>query len=218
MMTRRAINDGVLAQALTKPLRRRGECAMAVTANQASLMLKEAVQNSIRKRSWLFMAQGVLLAAAGIVALLFPAFMTSGALVLLAWLLIISGAVQIFSLFGAIEAPSFWLQLIAIVLDIVVGFLLLTNPQAGLVAVTMLMLVLFMVAGMERIVFALMVRPLPQWGWVLGSGVVAIVCALVLFANLPQAATWLLGVLLGLHLLAIGLSEVFLAWRVRRAA
>ncbi len=191
---------------------------MAVTANEASLMLKEAVQNTIRKRSWLFMAQGGLLAAAGVAALLFPVFMTSGVLALLAWLLIIAGAVQLISLIGATEAPSFWLQLIAVALHIVVGLLLLTNPQAGLVAVTMLMLVLFMVGGMERIVFALMIRPTPEWGWVLASGLVAIVCSFILFASLPQAATWLLGVLLGAHLLAIGLSEALMAWRVRRGA
>jgi uncharacterized membrane protein HdeD (DUF308 family) len=180
-------------------------------------MLKEAVQNTIRKRSWLFIAQGVLLAVAGVVALLFPAFMSSGAIALLAWLLIISGVVQLVSLFGVTEAPSFWLQLIAVALDIVVGLLLLMNPQAGLVAVTLLMLVLFMVGGMERIVFALMVRPMPEWGWVLASGLVAVACSLVLFASLPQAATWLLGVLLGVHLLAIGASEILLAWRARQA-
>jgi uncharacterized membrane protein HdeD (DUF308 family) len=179
-------------------------------------MLREAVQAQIQKRSTLYLAQGVLLAAAGVVALLFPAFMGAGALALLAWLLIIAGAVQVISLIGAPEAPTFWLQLIAVVLDILVGVLLLMNPQAGLAAVTLLMLVLFMVGGMERIVFALMIRPMPNWGWVLAGGVVSILCSFVLFANLPEAATWFLGVLLGVHLLAIGLSDAWFAWRIRR--
>ena len=62
------------------------------------------------------------------------------------------------------------------------------------------MLVLFLISGITRLVFALMIRPMDDWLWMLGSGLVAIVCALVLFANLPEAAAWLLGFLLGLEL------------------
>ena len=35
--------------------------------------------------------------------------------------------------------------------------------------------------------------------------------------DLPEAATWLLGVLLGIELIAIGAAQGLLAWRVRRA-
>ena len=66
------------------------------------------------------------------------------------------------------------------------------------------MLVLFLVGGITRVVFALMIRPMDDWIWMLASGLVAIACALVLFASLPAAATWLLGVLLGIELVAVG--------------
>ena len=79
------------------------------------------------------------------------------------------------------------------------------------------MLVLFLVGGIARVVFALMIRPMQDWLWVLASGLVAIACALVLFANLPEAATWLLGVLLGIELIAVGGAQAFMAWRLRRA-
>ena len=71
-------------------------------------------------------------------------------------------------------------------------------------AVTFLMLVLFLVGGIARVVFALMIRPMDDWIWVLASGLVAIVCALSCSRNLPEAASWLLGLLLGLQLIAIG--------------
>ncbi len=190
---------------------------MAITVNEASAVLREAVRDTIRKRSLLFLIQGGVMVAAGVLALIFPAFMSVGLLALLGWLLILSGIVQIISLFGATQVPYFWLQLVTVTLEILVGYLLVSSPAAGLVAVTFLMLVLFLVGGITRVVFALMIRPMQDWLWMLASGLVAIVCALVLFANLPEAATWLLGVLLGIELIAIGGAQAYLAWRTRRA-
>jgi uncharacterized membrane protein HdeD (DUF308 family) len=190
---------------------------MAITVNEASAVLREAVRDIIRRRSMLFLIQGAVTVAAGVLALLFPAFTSTGVLVMLGWLLIVSGVVQIVTLVGATQVPYFWLQLVSIALELLVGYLLVTSPAAGLVAVTFLMLVLFLVGGITRVVFALMIRPMQDWLWMLASGLVAIACALVLFAHLPEAATWLLGVLLGIELIAIGGAQAFLAWRIRQA-
>ena len=189
---------------------------MAVTVNEASAVLRAAVRDTIRKRSLLFLIQGGVMMLAGLIALVFPAFMSMGLLSLLGWLLILSGIVQIISLIGATQVPYFWLQLVTVALEMLVGYLLVSNPAAGLVAVTFLMLVLFLVGGIARVVFALMIRPMQDWIWVMASGLVAIVCALVLFGSLPQAASWLLGFLLGIQLLAAGGAQALVAWRIRR--
>ncbi len=190
---------------------------MAVTVNEASAVLRAAVRDTIRQRALLFLAQSAVMVAAGVLALIFPAFASAGVLALLGWLLVISGVVQVISLWGATQVPYFWLQLVTLALEILVGYLLITRPEAGLVAVTFLMLVLFLISGIARVVFALMIRPMEDWVWVLASGFVAIACAGILFASLPEAATWLLGVLLGIELIAIGGAQGLLAWRVRKA-
>jgi uncharacterized membrane protein HdeD (DUF308 family) len=191
---------------------------MSISVNEAAAVLRAAVRDTIHKRSLLFLIQGGVMVLAGVLALIFPVFASLGILSLLGWLLILSGIVQIIALIGATQVPYFWLQLISVALEILVGYLLVTRPEAGLVAVTFLMLALFLVGGITRVVFALMIRPMDDWLWVLASGLVAIVCALILFASLPQAATWLLGFLLGLELIAIGGAQGLLAWRVRQAA
>jgi uncharacterized membrane protein HdeD (DUF308 family) len=191
---------------------------MAVTVNEASAVLRAAVRDTIRRRSLVFPLQGLGLAAAGVLALFFPAFMGTGVTVLIGWLLIVSGIVQAVSLIGVTQVPYFWLDLIAAALAILVGWILVARPEAGLVAITFLMLVFFMVSGLQRVIFALMVRPMPDWGWLLASGLVAIGCALVLFTNLPEAAGWLLGLLLGVQLIVTGGAMAWMAWRLRRAA
>jgi uncharacterized membrane protein HdeD (DUF308 family) len=108
------------------------------------------------------------------------------------------------------------LQLIPAVLAVVVGVLLLRNLGPGLLVISLLLIVHLMVDGISRIVFALTIRPLENWVWVLGSGVLGVVLAVVLFAGMPVTALWLIGLLLGVHLVAEGAALIGLAWTMRR--
>ena len=190
---------------------------MDISVNQASAVLREATRETIRKRSRWFLVQGALLVVAGIVAMVAPLFASTFFIVFLGWLLVIAGIGQGIGLIGATQVHYFWLQLISAVLAILVGWMLITRPEAGLLAAALLMVVYFMVDGIQRLVFALMIRPMPNWGWMLASGVTGIVLSLILAANLPGAAGWLIGVLLGIELIVVGSAMAFFAWDVRRA-
>jgi uncharacterized membrane protein HdeD (DUF308 family) len=190
---------------------------MAITVNEASAVLREAVRDSIRRRSLLYLIQGGLLALAGVLALIFPIVFGTGVLVLIGWLLVLGGLVQGIGLIGAHKVPYFWLQFVSMALGIVVGFLLITRPEAGLLAVALLLVVYFMVEGVSRIVFALMIRPMDDWLWLCASGVVGIIVAMILAANLNTAGHWLLGSLVGVYLVAAGGALGYLAWNLRKA-
>jgi uncharacterized membrane protein HdeD (DUF308 family) len=100
------------------------------------------------------------------------------------------------------------LQLIPAVLAVVVGVLLLRNLGPGLLVISLLLIVHLMVDGISRIVFALTIRPLENWVWVLGSGVLGV--------GMPVTALWLIGLLRGVHLVAEGAALIGLAWTMRR--
>ena len=102
-------------------------------------------------------------------------------------------------------------------LSIVVGLLLLRQPESGLVVFSVLLIVYFMVEGMAKVIFALTIRPFPNWGWLLGAGIVGILLAVYLWANLSVASEVLLGVLLGIQLLVEGAALTYLAWRIRES-
>src|SRR5215467_2146940 len=108
----------------------------------------------------------------GVVALIYPIVSSVAVVLLLGWILIISGVVQGISLIGAQNVPHFWLQLVSVVLSVIVGVLFLRHPGEGLLTLALLLIVFFMVEGMSKIIFALTIRPFPNWGWVLVSGVI----------------------------------------------
>jgi uncharacterized membrane protein HdeD (DUF308 family) len=185
------------------------------SVSAAGSALREAVKESVRKNAWLFIAQGILMTIAGIAAIAYPLMTSVAVVVFLGWMLIVVGVVQGISLISAREAPHFWLQLVSVALACIIGAMMVSRPEAGLLALTLLVVVYFMVEGISKIVLALTVRPLPNWGWVLASGLLGVALSFYLWADMPITAAWLLGLLLGINLISEGVSLVVLAWQAR---
>ena len=183
----------------------------------AAAAMREAMRDTVKRHSLWYLLQGILMVVAGVLAVVYPLIASVAIVYLLAWILIISGVLQGIGLIGARQVPHFWLQLISVVLAIVVGLLLLRQPEAGLVVFSVLLIVYFMVEGMAKVIFALTIKPFPNWGWILGAGIVSMLLAIYLWANLSVVSEILLGILLGIQLLCEGVALTYLAWRVRES-
>jgi uncharacterized membrane protein HdeD (DUF308 family) len=188
-----------------------------MSLDQAAEVMRSAMRDVIKRHSLWYLLQGGLMVLAGFVAFLFPVFSSVAVVLMLGWLLIISGIFQAISLIGATNVPHFWLQLVSVALSVVIGILFLRHPGQGLLTLTMLLIVFFMVGGMAKVIFALTIRPFPNWGWVLASGVVGVLLALYLWSSLPITAVWLLGILVGIQLVSEGAALGYMAWQVRTA-
>ncbi|MGB7619539.1 MAG: HdeD family acid-resistance protein [Pseudolabrys sp.] len=188
-----------------------------MSVEAASQVIREAMREKVRRHSFWYILQSVLMILAGIMALVFPIISSVAVVIFLGWLLIFSGILQAFSLLDARHVPHFWLQLVSVVLSVLVGILFLRNPGAGLLTLTLLLIVFFMVEGISKIIFSLTIRPFPNWGWVFASGVIGILLAFYLWANTPVTAVWLLGVLLGIGLISEGAALGNMAWQARKS-
>jgi len=100
------------------------------------------------------------------------------------------------------------------VLSVVAGFLLVTNPAAGALVLTLLMAMFFMIGGLFRIITPVVMH-LPHRGWLLLSGVVTLLLGVFIWRQLPGAAVWVIGTLVGIDMIFIGWSWVMLALAAR---
>ncbi len=190
---------------------------MSMSLDLAAEVFREAMRETVKRYSLWYLVEGVLLVVAGILAIIYPVISSGAVVILLGWLLIASGLLQGLSLIGARQVPHFWLQLISVILAILIGLLFLRDTTQGLMTLALLLIIFFMMEGISKVVFALTIRPFPNWGWVLASGLVGILLSLILWASLPVTAVWLIGLLLGIELISVGASIAYLAWQVRRS-
>jgi uncharacterized membrane protein HdeD (DUF308 family) len=190
--------------------------AKPLSLDAASSAMREALQQTVRKNSLLFLVQAALMIVAGLAAFIYPLLSSVALAVFLGWMLIFAGIVQVISLIGATKVPHFWLQLVSAVLSVIIGFLFVRNPGVAVGTLALLLIVFFMVEGMSKVVFSLTVRPLANWGWVLASGVLGVLIALYLLSN-PTLSLVMLGLFIGVQLISEGVAIGSMAWRARNS-
>jgi uncharacterized membrane protein HdeD (DUF308 family) len=161
--------------------------------------------------------QGIALAVLGAVALSFSIFTTFASIVLLGMLLFACAAVQLAHAFSHSQTHGFWGPLFTAILYGVGSFLVLKNPAAGALAITFFLAPLFMVSGIQKMVFALSLQ-FPQWGWLFVNGIVAFTVGILIFNQLPSASLWVVGTLIGVEIVVAGISMIAMGYKLRSFA
>lgn len=168
-------------------------------------------------RTWTWMAVlAVLCIVGGFMALLNPFGATILAVVLAGWIFLMQGAIQVVHAFRVRDWPGFMWSLGLGVLSLIVGIVLVADPLAGSVSLTLLVAVLFLLTGVAKIMFALSLKPASGWVWVLVSGLVSAALGVMILAGLPTSAATILGLLLGIELVSNGVLFLFVALGLRK--
>jgi uncharacterized membrane protein HdeD (DUF308 family) len=178
--------------------------------------LAEAKRHISESWGW-FLALGILLILAGVAAIAFPLLSTIATKIMLGWIFLIAGVVMAVHAFSIQQWRGFLVELLLALLYIVVGGWLAFFPFTGIITLTILLAALFLAEGVLEVIMAMRVRPHEGWGWLLISGLIAIVVGVMIAAELPGSAAWAIGLLAGINLLSTGVSFVVLALAGRRA-
>jgi uncharacterized membrane protein HdeD (DUF308 family) len=174
--------------------------------------LEKDARRTIRDHWRLFFFQGLLLAAAGLAAVIVPHIASLAIAIFIGWLLIACGALRLAADSGASGMSGFWGQAAVSVLMMVLGGVLLFQPAAAALTLTMVLTAYFLAHGIASFVFAYAIRgDTDRWPWLLLSGLVDLVLAGLIVAGWPGTAEWVLGLLVGINLLFTGLVLMFAA-------
>ena len=174
--------------------------------------------NEMLRQQWRWFRNiGIVMIVLGVLAIALPlaAALTIG--LLLGWLLLLGGVVQAVHAFRTRTASRFWWELGIGVLYILAGLLFLTNLMQGIVTLTIILAILFLLEGCAKIVLALQLRGVSSWFWLLLSGLLALLLGVLLLADLPGSAAWALGLIVGINLVFSGFSLLTLAQAARRS-
>jgi uncharacterized membrane protein HdeD (DUF308 family) len=160
---------------------------------------------------------GIVMVFLGTVALVIMPAATLGTILVMGWLLVISGIMETIHSFRVRRWGGLFLHLIGGVLGVLVGLLVVTHPVAGAAAWTLLFASFFTVIGMFRLVAALTLK-FANWGWAVFDGVVTLALGVLLWVDWPWSGLWFLGLAVGVSLILRGWAYVMFALAIRNLA
>jgi uncharacterized membrane protein HdeD (DUF308 family) len=173
----------------------------------------DGVENLRRRWGWL-LALGIVMVLVGSIALFITPAATLGTVLILGWLLIVSGVVESIHAFQVRRWGGFFLHLIGGVLGVLIGLLVVSHPVAGALAWTLLLASFLTVIGIFRLVAALSLK-FPHWGWAVFDSVITIGLGVMLWAEWPYSGLWFLGLAVGVSLVLRGWSYIMFALAMR---
>ncbi len=175
--------------------------------------MQRAVRDALNAHWRLFMFQGVVMIILGALAIVVPVVSTLAIAVFVGWLFLISGVIGLVAMFSAHDVPAFVWSLITAALSVAIGVMLIWNPVAGTLALTIVLTAFFIAEGVFQIATSISYREImgSLWGWLLVSGIADLVLAVIIILGWPMSATWTLGLLVGINLITSG-------WAIAMAA
>ena len=164
-----------------------------------------------------FLALGIFMVIVGTLALGSSVAVTLFSMIFLGWLMILAGIVEAVHAFWKKEWGGLFLHLLIGVLYIVVGFMVLANPAASALSLTLIMAIFFILMGIFRIIVAAAMR-FPHWGWVLFNGIITFILGIIIWRQWPISGLWVIGLFIGIDLIISGWAWIMLSCAARRAA
>ncbi len=169
----------------------------------------------MRSSTW-WMIGGVVAVIGGLLALFNPLAGTMAATAIAAWAFIIAGVLQVVAGFNASGGWNKAGYFLLGILGIVVGFFLISNPLAGVLALTLAVGALILVSGVVKVFSAKDVKGTSAYGWVIVSGIASFILGIMILAGFPESSVYMLGILLGVELIFDGVAMIGLSSAAKR--
>ena len=172
---------------------------------------------SIHAHWRVYLFEGILLVVLGLAAVVVPPLAGVAVTIFLGWLLLIAGFVGLLSTFKAGSAPGYVWSLLSALVALFAGGMLLWSPLQGLVTLTYVLIGYLLADGLFTIILAVSHRRelSGRWEWMLANGVVDFILAGIIFAALPGAFGWALGLVVGIDLIFGGTALIGMALSAR---
>lgn len=154
-------------------------------------------------RRWLLF-MGVLTIIGGLVAIIMPQLTALTIEWFVGVLLVASGIIQGVRVFYVRHTREFWLNLPGALLSLLAGLVLLLFPLSGILTLALILGVYFILEGIFKGGLAMLAHPLRGWRFLLFNALLAILLGLLILFRWPEAAPWIVGLLLGIDLTISG--------------
>jgi uncharacterized membrane protein HdeD (DUF308 family) len=177
--------------------------------------MADAAEPGMRKAGGWVIVWGMSLIVAGIVAIVEPAVAAVATALLLAWLFLITGIVELVYAYQQRAHDGLAWKVISGLISLALGIYMLVFPMASIASLALLIGAFLFASGVSSALLAFKLRPRQGWGWVLFDGVLSIVIAIMIASGWPQNSIDFVGLLVGFCLISHGIWRIMLGRALR---
>ena len=186
-----------------------------MNTGNSPMSVAAAVEELRRGSNW-FLVEGIVLLVIGMFALAYDVLATLASVVFFGWLLIIGGLMAAVHGFWRKAWAGFFLDLISGILYLAVGTMIVANPGASALALTLVIALFLVFGGLFRIAAALAVRP-PHLAWVVVNGVTSLFLGVLIWSQWPLSGLWVIGFFIAIEMIMNGWSLIMLGLMAKRS-
>lgn len=179
------------------------------------MAVKNTYGDMAKLQNW-FLVLGILFLFFGMQIMIFPVVSTFALEIMFGILLILMGACEVVLSFMSKGWKGFVFLLLGGLLSLLFGALLLFNPLQGVLALTMLLGLFFLVQGALKLVKSIMLKPDYHWEWIFFDGVITVMLGLLVLLAWPSDARWVIGLFFGIDVFFSGLSFLMLSMAAKK--
>jgi uncharacterized membrane protein HdeD (DUF308 family) len=158
----------------------------------------------------------ILLIVFGFLAIALPFATSFGVVVVIAWLIVLSGGFQFIHAFQSKGAGSILWKLLVAIVYLIAGIYFLMNPVIGVAGFTLALAIFFVAEGVMDLVAYFQDRNARGSGWILADGVITLILGLLVWRQWPSSSLWVIGTLVGISMIFTGTTRLMISLAVRR--
>jgi uncharacterized membrane protein HdeD (DUF308 family) len=158
---------------------------------------------------------GIAMIVLGIVAIVASILFTIGTVMLFGGILVAAGIAESIHTFRARHRKQVFLHLLSAIVYLVAGGLILCNPIAGAMSLTLILSAFLCGMGIIRCAFGISHRKETQWGWFLFGGMIDIALGVLIVLGWPVISLWVIGLFVGIEMITYGAACIALSTVIR---
>jgi uncharacterized membrane protein HdeD (DUF308 family) len=163
-----------------------------------------------------FLLFGITMVVLGAIAFAVSFATTIGTVMLLGGIMVAAGVTETIHLLRAKTRTNVPLNIISALLYLTAGCILLYNPLAGALGLTLVISAFLIGAGIIRMVHGFASTNQPHWGWFIFGGLVDLALGALIMSGWPTSALWVIGMFVGIEMMLYGFTTLGLASAIRQ--
>jgi uncharacterized membrane protein HdeD (DUF308 family) len=176
------------------------------------------LETGLKRASGISLALSVVLIFFGVLAITLPMATSIGVVIVIGWLAVLDGVVQLVHAFQSKGVGHIAWKLLVALVYLLAGGYFIAHPVLATATFTLVLGIFLFAEGIVDVVAYFATRKSGSSAWMLLDGIVTLFLGFLIWNQWPVSSLWVIGTLVGISMIFTGTTRLMMSLAVRRLA